>query len=236
MSNQITAWSYSRLKNFEKCPYQVYLGTVMKEPGPDKDPTVETPADRGSRIHKEAEDYVQGLMPELPKSLRKFEGEFKALREQFTESLLEIEQDWGFDNQWARCDWFGDEIWLRVKCDVVVHYDDKDLTIIDHKTGKKFGNEVPHIQQAQLYAISAFMRYPEAENISVEFWYLDEGTKLKKLYTRSSIIQPLNRFTERAEKLTSCIEFKPKANKFNCKWCDYGPNKGTGSCPYGVEA
>ena len=50
----VPAWSYSGLKVFETCPYRTYISKVKKvyeEAGPA--------AERGSRIHQLAEDYVQ---------------------------------------------------------------------------------------------------------------------------------------------------------------------------------
>lgn len=234
-TKKVNAWSFSRLSNFERCPYSVYLASIAKEPGPEKDPDKETAADRGSRIHKEAEDYVQNEIEDLPHTLRKLEPEFKMLREMYHEGILEIEQDWGFDQNWETCGFFDDNVWLRVKCDVVIHHDEKTATVIDHKTGKSFGNEVKHISQGQLYAIATFMKYPKLERIDVEFWYIDEGKTKKKSYTRSKIIAPLERFNNRGLALTTCVSFQPKPNIHNCMWCDYGPNKGTGVCTYGVE-
>ncbi len=229
----VNAWSFSRLSNFERCPYCVFLSSVQKEQGPKRDNT--HPAERGVKIHGEAEDYAQEIIAELPHSLRKLEPEFKMLRELHTEGKLEIEQDWGFDINWDTCDYFGKNIWLRVKCDVVIHHDKTQATIIDHKTGKSFGNEVKHISQGQLYAVAAFMKYPELERIDVEFWYIDEGKTKKKSYDRKKIIRPLETFTQRGLAVTTCINFQAKPNVHNCMWCDFGPNKGTGVCTYGVE-
>lgn len=230
---KITAWSFSRLSNFERCPYSVYLASIAKEPGPVRDET--HPAERGTKIHKEAEDYVQGLTEKLPHSLRKLEPEFKMLKSMWDDGILEIEQDWGFDIDWKSCGFFDKQVWLRVKCDVVIHHDKEQATVIDHKTGKSFGNEVKHISQGQLYAIATFMKYPELQRIDVEFYYIDEGKTKKKSYSRNKIIKPLEKFNRRGLAVTQCISFQPKPNVHNCMWCDYGPNKGTGICTFGVE-
>jgi PD-(D/E)XK nuclease superfamily len=228
----VKAWSYSSLKKFEQCPYGIQLAKVDKLKGPERDEN--HPAERGNKIHKLAEDFVQGKLTDLPKPLRKFEGDFNLLRGMFADGMVTVEEDWGFTSDWGITGWMAPDTWARLKCDVVVHHDEKHLTVIDHKTGKKFGNEVPHTQQGQLYAVGAFMRYPDVEVISVEFFYLDEGKKSKKTYTREKALKYMKRFTDRAVAMTTCKVFNPKPNKFNCQWCDFGVNKGTGECPYAV--
>ena len=74
--NDVRTWSFSALKLFEQCPYRTYIKTVkgIKEPS--------SPAgDRGSRIHDLAEHYVDGTLAELPSELRKFDAQFKHLRQ-----------------------------------------------------------------------------------------------------------------------------------------------------------
>ena len=230
----VKAVSYSKVKNFEKCPYKIFLSGVKHEKGPERDE--DHPAERGERIHKEAEHYVQGAIETLPASLKKLKEEFKVLRESYSEGHIKVEDEWAFDKDWnVLSDWFGKDVWLRMKADVIEFFDKSGALITDYKTGKKFGNEVPHTQQGQLYAIGAFMKYPELDVVDVEFWYLDEGKKTRKTYTRDQIGRFLARFMERFNKLTTCVNFTPKPNIHNCKWCDYGPEKGTNVCPYGVN-
>lgn len=233
--NKVTAWSFSRLSNFERCPYSVFLSSVQKEPGPEKDPNKEAANDRGSRIHESAEDFVQGKTKTLAKELKKVEKDLNMYRDMYEEGIVEVEGDWGFTQDWETCGYYDDNVWLRVKCDVVIRHDAETATVVDYKTGKSFGNEVKHISQGQLYAIATFMRYPELQRIDVEFLYTDEGKSKRKSYTRDKIIKPLEKFNKRGLAVTTCISFQPKPNVHNCRWCDYGPNKGTGVCTYGVE-
>lgn len=230
----VSAWSYSTLKQFEKCPHSIFLSKVEKIPRAEL--SEDSPLNRGIKIHKHAEDYVQGIIDELPPSLRKLSTQFEELRELYSQGSVEVEGDWGFDKDWGVVDWFANNVWARIKCDVVVHLDQHSARIIDHKTGKSFGNEVAHTQQGQVYAIAAFMRFPDLEFIDVEFWYIDEGKQTRKHYSREKAMKLLPRWTERANAMTDCTYFKAKPNKMNCKWCDYGPNgNGTGDCIYGVE-
>ena len=82
----VPSWSYSALKVYETCPYRSYIQKVKKvyeDAGPA--------AERGSRIHKLAEDYVQTKIDELPDELKKFAAQFEDLRKLYCEGKVEVE-------------------------------------------------------------------------------------------------------------------------------------------------
>lgn len=103
-----------------------------------------------------------------------------------------------------------------------------------HNTGKKFGNEIKHAQQGQLYAGIVATRFPSVTKVIVEFWYTDQDDATQISYTRRQALIFLRSFLERAETLTTMTHFVPKPNLHNCKFCDYGNNKGTGVCQFDV--
>ena len=235
---QITAWSFSRLKIYETCPYRLWL-----QAGEKRDMShVDTKAmDRGSAIHQEAEDYVTGK-GEFTKNLAKFATYFAEVKAEYDAGDETVEEDWGFDVDWQPTGWWDEDVRCRIKLDtfrITARNDDGDpVTGIptDYKTGKKFGNEVTHSQQGQLYAIACFLRYASLEVAEVEFRYLDHGiTSKKKVYTREKAMKFLASWTMRAEKLLNDRVFKPKANKITCKWCPFGPQNGDSSCEWGVD-
>lgn len=93
-----------------------------------------------------------------------------------------------------------------------------------HNTGRKFGNEIKHAEQVQIYAIAAIIRNPNAETIDVELWYSDQ--KPGQNFTHESKpakkwLYHLKAFHNRGLKMTSETEFKPNPNAFSCKWCPY---------------
>jgi len=231
----IKTWSFSKLKKFEKCPYCVYLKEVKQFTVKDPDPDIIDAAARGRRIHNEAENYVRGSCDTLPKSLKKFRADFVFLKQQFDNGNVELEENWGFDRNWTITDWIDENVWARLKADAVLHFDITAASIIDYKTGRKQGNEVSHNQQGSLYGVGLMLRQPNLECIDVDFWYLDEGKRTHKSYTRSQLLPIMVKFEARAKRMTEATTFKPKPNKYNCMWCDYGPSNGTGDCAYGVE-
>lgn len=230
----LTRWSFSLLKNFEACPYRVYLARVERVPEPP--PADDSPIVRGEQIHLEAERFVRGDGPLTP-ALRKFATEFATLREHYQAGgRVELEQKWGFTQDWEFCSWENPACWALVKCDLVQTLPDEPavVEIIDYKTGKRYGNEVKHGQQLQVYAIAAFMRDPNAALVRTALWYLDEGKQTVKTYTRPEVLQLLPRLMQRVERLTKATDFPPKPNKVNCKYCPYGVSNGNTACPFAV--
>lgn len=226
---QIKAWSYSRYFDYSTCPFKAKLKYVdrIKEPG---SPAME----RGSKIHKLAEEYTIGKIPvnSLPKELGLFEDEFRALRKRAKSraknSTFAVEQQWGFTDKWVPTGWFGYDTWCRVVLDVV-YYDhrSKTVTVIDHKTGKVRDN---HKEQLSLYVLAALIKFPEATTVIAQMWYLDQGEIMSVNYTRDEyegLIEKWNRLTL---PMLSDREFLPTAN-YLCGWCFFSKAK-NGPCKF----
>lgn len=234
----IKTWSFSRLKDFERCRFLAKLKYIDKIPEPErplKPGQTEHANDRGTRIHEAAELFVKDNQIALIPELKKFEAEFNELRALFNDGKVILEQEWAIDKDWSPVAWVSDTTWNRAKLDAFVFVSETEARAIDYKTGKKFGNEVAHADQLQLYQLLSFMRYPKLQQITVELWYIDQGpnetTKMK--FTREQGLRFFKNFNDRGLSVTSCETFPPNPNSFSCKWCPYGP-KGTGHCPVGV--
>jgi len=232
----ITAWSFSRLKDFEQCPLKAYKKYVEKAPQDHMDMTA---ADRGTRVHSDCENFVASD-GSLTKEMGKFRGYFTTLREEYDAGDVVVEQNWGFDVDWQVTDWFAKNIWCRMKLDnfrIIARNDNADPIAgvpTDYKTGKKYGNEVTHGQQGQIYAVGSFLRYPTLETVDVELVYLDQGQVTKRTYTREKAMKFLPTWTARGLKMTGATDYPPKPNKMTCMWCPFGPQHGDGSCEWGV--
>ena len=238
MEGSIPTWSYSRLEVFEKCPFQAYLKYVDKVPEGESEKR-DKALKKGRDTHDDAEKYVRGEIDLLPKGLRKFERQFdaaKALHATNPESF-EIEQDWGFTTDWVKTGWWDDDVWLRVKLDIL-EWLDPDKTachVKDYKTGRKDGNEVKHSQQMQLYTVATFMRYPTVQAVKSSFEYLDHGKTTTRTYSREMAMGFMPAFDRRGRAITEATRFAPKPSRVACRWCPFGPNQGNGKCEYGVE-
>lgn len=237
----ITTVSFSRLKDYEKCPWMLWLKAGEKS---DMSHVDTTAMDRGTLIHSEAENFVIGK-GDFTKNLAKFAKYFEDVKAEYDAGDVLVEEDWGFDADWQVTGWWDDDVRIRMKLDNfrITARDDEGEPIAgiptDYKTGKKFGNEITHTQQGQLYSIGAFMRMPKLEFVSVDFIYLDHGVKSRpKTYTREQAMKFLPSWNSRFQKILDDREFRPKPNKINCKWCPFRPESsgGSGACKWGVDS
>ena len=230
----IKTWSFSRLGDFEKCRYRAklkYLDKIPEPPRPLPPGKREHANDRGSRIHEAAELYVRGGVELLPE-LADFRDQFDELKAHFSQGKVSLEGEWAFDRDWQPVAWMSNTAWVRMKLDAFVQVTEDHAKVIDYKTGKKYGNEIKHTEQGQLYQLAAFIKYPELESIDVEFWYTDQGTDSTSPlhFTRTQGTAYFNKFHNRGASLTDATEFPPNPNAFSCKWCPYLH----GVCHFGV--
>ena len=224
---RITSWSFSALTVFESCKYHSKLARLDKVP--DLQP--KTAADRGTAIHQEAEDYVTGKAP-FTNNLRFFKDDLTALSVHFSAGRVVCEQEWGFDTRWAHAEWRS--AWLRLKCDAVCFLSATHAVVIDYKTGKRFGNEIKHAEQLQLYAVTALLRYPALDKVTCELWYFDQNERASFTMKRSQLGKYLKLFDRRGVAMTNETEFKPNPNIYSCRYCPYHPDK-QGDCKFGVD-
>ena len=222
MKKRTASWSISRLNDFELCPAKYKYKHISKLPEP-KSPAMQ----RGIDIHGIAERYLNGRIARLPKELKKFADEMRAIKKMGATS----EQTWAFDRGWSPVqfddvfrDW--NNLWLLVKTDA--HYVDSAnvLVVIDFKTGQvKDASD-----QARLYALGGMNRFPEVGYVNVELWYLDHGHTSKTLFPRKEKQALAKEFAARARKIENEKNFRPREN-WSCKFCAFSKRK-SGPCRY----
>lgn len=228
MSNGVLAWSYSRYADYAQCPYRFKLKYL------DKLPTAGSPAmERGNVIHKMAEDYVkaQGKKkpPKLPAELKGVATEIEHCRA--SGGIAEL--PWGFRQDWTwtgRNDWFGSDVWFRMKADVAVGYDDNTGLVGDWKTGRKyFSNE----DQIELFGAAALMRFPDWTEVDVRLWYTDQpadDNEIQRVFDRKEGASILKKWEKKALPMFKDKRWAPTPND-RCKWCDFRKDKG-GPCKF----
>lgn len=224
----VPTWSFSRLMNYENCPYSVYLKSVEKAPDPSG-----LAAERGTLVHETLENFIQvesdSLAPIMQPGMKKIDlAPFVPLAERLRESwqagCVEVEGDWGFTRAWEPTGFFAKDVWGRMKLDVIdfegsTPDEGTSAVAIDWKTGRKFGNELKHNQQGLTYAIGAFMRYPNLQFVETQFVYLDEKDLLTNKYTRerAMLLKPM--IDKRTNRMTTATEFPPKPSMQACRFC-----------------
>lgn len=227
---QLTSWSYSRLLDYEKCPYRVKLQFI------DKVPVTPHPAvERGLAVHKASEDFIKGIINEIPPEYAPFEAKMLYLRDSYRAGKTVVEEEWAFTSNWESCDWKDSRAWLRLKLDAFVRVSPAHGVVVDHKTGKKSGNEIKHSEQGLLYAAVCYMKFPELERVTTEFNYVDQKEDSVVNFSPKQAARAIIMFEKRAHKMLKDTEFRPRPNIFNCRFCPYGP-RGTGDCKVACPA
>lgn len=235
---QIKAGSHSRLAVFEACKYRAKLAFVDRIPEPERPlppGKTEHANDRGTRIHDAAERFVKGGVELIPE-LKSFEPEFLQLKALHGQGKVSTEGEWAFNRSWEPVAWMSHDTFMRIKCDAVVSVDRKRAVVIDYKSGKRWGNEVKHAEQMQVYQLGAFIRYPELEEIDVELWYTDQNEVHGMKYRRDQGMRFLPGIEQRLVKMTTETEFPPNPNAHTCRFCPYKSKEkgGSGHCSVGV--
>ena len=233
MKTFIPTWSFSRIQDFEQCKRRAKLKYLDKIPEPERPlppGKTEHANDRGTRIHDAGERFARGGIELIPE-LQKFGPEFERLKALYATGNVSLEGEWAMDRSWEPVAWASSDAWLRLKLDALVFLSPTEAVAIDYKTGKRYGNEVKHNEQLQLYQLVTFLRYPKLETIHVELWYLDVDELVTVTYTRNQGLRFRRSFENRGNAMTTCTEFPPNPNIFSCKYCPY---KGTEHCDRGV--
>jgi hypothetical protein len=236
---KIKAGSHSRLTTFELCNFRAKLAYIDRIPEPDrplKPGQTEHANDRGTRIHLAAEKFVQGGV-ELVDELKTFEPELLHLRDLNKKGQVSMEGEWAFDQKWSPVAWMSSDVWMRIKCDVTAFLDVENAVVIDYKSGKRWGNEVKHAEQMQLYQLGSFLRYPKLKTVTVELWYTDQNELHDMTYRREQGLRFAAGFEKRMKRMTDETEFKPNPNVHSCRFCPYRPSlypTGDGPCKVGV--
>lgn len=173
------AWSYSRLKAFEQCPFQFLHTKVLR--------TYEQPETEamryGNEFHKAAEDYIATDKP-LPGRFMYAKDVLDALNRFGGEKLCEYKM--GMTADLEPCDFFAEDVWYRGIADLtVLHYDHNLARSIDYKTGKnaKYADE----GQLELMALCTFAHFPEMDKVKAALLFVVANTFIPRTYTRYDI-------------------------------------------------
>lgn len=232
MHPQFIKWSWSMLQVYRTCRFWAYLKYIERSPEPPREK--DDRRDRGTIRHKMAEDFILADDAPFPQELIKFEGLLTDVRDIRRGGLGEVtlEKPHYYDHNWRPCE--EEDRWLVVIPDIHVKVPGQVNLTIDEKTGKRYGNELKHYGQTELYAITAKIDDPSFETYEAELWYLDlpgtwqitfEPAKLDK--AQAKLDAEVNCMME--DKL-----HRPNPSKATCKYCPYAPH-GTGACPVGVS-
>ena len=219
----VRQWSFSRLKNFEKCPRRVYQEKVVREaPLPPGEAAI-----RGTRLHLAIENYLKGDdgALEAEKDLKDVDYWKPRLDRMRSGFGVLSENRWAFNTDWSPVEWNAPDSWLRIIADAVfVEENEQGVpvpTVVDFKTGRSRGNTVTHARQVLLGACACLSWYPNASWFGTQVWYLDERNAICRKIPRDGVASLRSTFHGQGMALTSAREFPAKPSKSSCRFCDY---------------
>jgi hypothetical protein len=214
------AWSYSRWRDYDKCPAMANYKYNLKMTEPENDAMR-----RGNMVHKGAEDYIRGVTKKIIPELKLYTEELKWLRK-FGAS---VEDQWTFTATWGETGWFDKDAWCRVKQDVWLRLDDDSLLTKDWKTGKPRGS---YEDQMSLYGLSGLLKFPDVEVVETELSFVDYGPEhdVKETYVREQLPALKKEWASKTKALLSDTSYRPKPGD-HCRWCIYSRSK-NGPCKY----
>jgi hypothetical protein len=239
----IKAWSFSRWKDWLKCPFMAGCKHLvgLKEPGNQY-------TARGNNVHEEAEHYVKGEAKELMEPLAHYKEELDHLRMVHKRSPRKIvlEEQWAWRDDWTPVDWFSPEAWLRVKMDVGYMVDKREWRLLDYKTGKYRKEDLTkpagHYHQLELYGLAGLMRFgPAVKDIQItaRVIFLDAKQVVEvpmedglgtMVWTMADLEDLQERWQQRVAPMLKDTRFPMKPNR-GCGWCHYRKANG-GPCKY----
>ena len=233
----IKAWSFSRYNTYKQCPLKAKLQFIDKIVAPPSEPMA-----RGSKIHDIAEQYLTLPARRLvPDELIMFANLFRTLRKKARQisTTMIVEEMWCFRKDWTEThtkDYSG--CWLRVKLDTAWFEDKETMIVNDWKTGKyRPDNQGDYMEQLELYALAALLKFPEVEVVKPRLSYIDHGITYPDVpiqYTREGLPVLQEMWEERTEPMLNDTDFSPRPNMF-CNWCHYRKSNkadGGGQCKF----
>jgi hypothetical protein len=231
MQEQFSKWSWSMLGVYRTCPLWAKFKYLDRLPEPEREK--DDARDRGTQRHKLSEDFILADDAPFPAELIKFEGPLTDVRDIRKNKLgiVELEQPFYFNQYWKPCE--EKDRWLVVIPDIKVTIPGELSLTIDNKTGKRYGNELKHFGQCELYSISAMILDPSHESYEAELWYLDIPDTWQITFTQEKLEKARAKIDAEVAKMMDDKYFRPRPSKLNCRYCPYGP-RGTGACPVGV--
>lgn len=212
-----TAFSFSRLKNFDECPKKFHNLSISKR---YKEKESEQML-HGSAVHKALELRVKLGRP-LPDYLSHLEPLCVALLR--GDGVRHTELQMAVNASLEPVDWFSKDAYCRAIADLLIDAGRKAL-LFDYKTGKKSEEFI----QLKLTAALYFQHAPDVETIKATYiWTKDRTISDPVTIERADVADIWSELSPRIDRYQLAFqkeEFPPRPGR-QCKWCIVD------SCPY----
>jgi CRISPR/Cas system-associated exonuclease Cas4 (RecB family) len=242
-------WSFSKIETADACPAQFEHRHLLKSAAAAKtsDTSVGTAAHSiierrvGGASHADATktaldqtpltsdelEVLRTLDARIDMFLQKFDSFCKA--QGVTEVLVEVE--WAFTAAFEPANFWAKDVFFRGKMDLGVVTRDRDLIVIDHKSGyaKDIKRDIKKKQQLQAYAILGVSNVSNINGVRGAIHYL-QGDEAKAIqwvdYVDAQRVRDVyvpwlyTRINETASTLNPPFLAKPSL-RWPCEWCGY---------------
>lgn len=190
------AWSYSRLSTAERCLKMLRHHALLKDVTFKPSPAMDRGNDLHDRLKLAALRYYEHKMESNdPKTVH-----VMPIIKNFCSLYpsVYVEQQMAFTENLVLCDWFDKKTWLRAIFDIAGISGDV-AAILDWKTGQvRYERD-----QLKLFALVAFMRWPEVRTTHTSMVFIDhkESTPVVTFTRQKDYDSLLQEFGERSEVL-----------------------------------
>jgi hypothetical protein len=226
-------YSISKMSTFNQCPKKFEFSYINKI-------KIDVPQNvalyKGSYIHEVLEnnfDYdvpfeTNEIFTEKEKEkakeiIKKFEGSELGAKYKILIPVSNLEEKFGFkieDKQIVLTDFWDKEGWFRGAIDLYIIHNNRGV-VVDYKSGKDHSlNEDFGTDQAMMYSIYLFTKYPNINEVKGVFCFVEHSTEKSILFKREKLTEYLKHFYTKTKKVEQEKIFGPNVSAL-CDYCDY---------------
>ncbi len=207
--SKLTAFSFSRLNNFEECPKKYYAISVAKS---HKEPETEHTT-YGTEVHLAFANYFKrgSSLPLHMTQYTKYLAEIKKYPGTFI-----TEQKLAINAAYEATGWFDDDVYCRIISDLTI-LNGTNAVMWDWKTGKIKDDFL----QLRLAGAVMFLLVPELQRIVLAYFWLKNKKITKEVMTRdempgvwSTLLPRIQRYQD----AHAALSFPPKPS-WLCGYC-----------------
>jgi CRISPR/Cas system-associated exonuclease Cas4 (RecB family) len=229
-------WSISKLGTYLQCPHKFKLKYIDKIKVPFE---TNTALIKGSHIHKIIENgfdydvpfdleekYTEEDYNRTIQIVKSFETSVLGEQTKKMQKIGVPEEDFAFTLNRELVNYWNKTAFFRGSADLYLTRDDLGI-IIDYKSGKDKSEEPDFgTNQAKMYAIYMFLKFPEIQTVKAAFFFIEHGTKKSIDFSRDNLDDYINYFVELTNVVEGDTSYRKEVNAL-CDWCSY---KEFGNC------
>jgi PD-(D/E)XK nuclease superfamily len=213
--------SYSSISTWEECPAKYYYSYIKDLPWPSS-----AAMERGTMLHKKAEDFMNDPSMPIPYDLRRVGPILDSARAQGGKA----EVIWLVNEKWEPTE---DQSKAKMKAIVDLHWvENHVLHVRDHKSGREYPS---HRGQLELYSILGLLQYPLATRAESAAIYLDGGYQGQDgSIIRAMLPSLIDKWGTKVAAIEGDNDFVANPGSA-CRWCPYRESVG-GPCGESAKA